>query len=344
MSPVAFPRGAPVRLFLLFVLVARATVDAFRGARRGVLLRRAGADLLRPSAMSVDGDAHPTPIRAGFVGCGTIASALATGLAAPGHASHLAARGLALASIGVTRRSADKSARLREKFPGVVTVHESPADVVANADVVFLCVLPRHVDGVLEELKEKGVWRTGHTLISLVVRLLCLVTVFATVFPCAVHPTSSTIARAVQSTSNVEDLIRKTGLPRGDVYKMICLPAIAKREGCALLQPAPARGGATEEAEEAPPAAGRVDPRDVLEALGGCVVCPDDGTMHAMMVTTAMMGPMYGVMRRNRDWLGESTATYCLLPCLPFGVPVFHRPCSCVVLAQLRSKAGHPPR
>ncbi len=117
----------------------------------------------------------PHKIRAGFLGCGTIASSIATSLAKPDHQTHLAQNSLALTSIHVTRRSESKSNALKERFPDVVTVCETAEEVVRNSDLVFLCVLPQHVEGVLEELKEKGVWRKGeHTLVSLVVSLVFL--------------------------------------------------------------------------------------------------------------------------------------------------------------------------
>lgn len=109
-----------------------------------------------------------------------------------------------------------------------------------------------------------------------------------------------------QSTSKVDDLIEKSGLSAKNVYKMICLPAVAKREGCALLQPAPAptpdattngnnNGGDSSE--------GNINVKALMDSLGGCVNCASDEIMNTMMVTTAMMGPMYGFMRNNRDWL-----------------------------------------
>ncbi len=139
----------------------------------------------------------------------------------------------------------------------------------------------------------------------------------------------------------MEDLILQSNLPRNRVYKMICLPSIAKREGCALLQRAPA--------PSSPPVAlplltdnsdddnisdngnekiyieqtgiqndnpnerdsrnnkhsNNIDIKAILTALGGCVECPNDTIMNTMMITSCMMGPLYGVMRNNRDWLGE---------------------------------------
>ena len=43
----------------------------------------------------------------------------------------------------------------------------------------------------------------------------------------------------------------------------------------------------------------------MLDALGGCVECANDDIMSALMAPTCLMGPMYGIMRNNRDWLGE---------------------------------------
>ena len=123
----------------------------------------------------------------------------------------------------------------------------------------------------------------------------------------------------------MDDLIQKTGLPQDRVYKVICLPPISKREGCALLQP-PASDATT----------GHPYLKSMLDALGkmrhyyyyfalflprsfhlntklcsyffvvgGCVECPNDDVMNAMMIPGCMMGSMYGVMKNNRDWLGE---------------------------------------
>lgn len=71
---------------------------------------------------------------------------------------------------------------------------------------------------------------------------------------------------------------------------MICLPPIANREGCALLTP---------------PAKEHEYLKSMLDALGGCVECANGDIMNAMMVPGCLMGPMYGIMRNNRDWLGE---------------------------------------
>ena len=101
-------------------------------------------------------------------GCGTIASAIATSLATPEHAGHLAGgAGVSLTSICVTRRSEARSSALAAAFPGVVTVCDTPAEVLASSDLVFLCVLPQHVDGVMDEVRDA--WDgSRHTLVSLV--------------------------------------------------------------------------------------------------------------------------------------------------------------------------------
>ena len=86
-----------------------------------------------------------------------------------------------------------------------------------------------------------------------------------------------------QSTSNVEDLIQKSDLPRNEVYKMICLPAIAKREGCALIQPAPSPTPTTSKDDNG---VSNINIKSLLNALGGCVECSNDDIMNKMMVTT----------------------------------------------------------
>lgn len=200
-------------------------------------------------------------ITAGFLGCGTIAAAIATSLAA--HPTHLASQGLRVTSISVTRRSAAKSAALAEEFPDLVTVCDSTTEVVRASELVFLCVLPSAVEETLAGLGEE--WDDArHTLVSLV------------------------------ATSNVDDLVQGSGLPRESVFKMICLPPIAQRRGCALLQPAV-------------PSSTVPHPYllPMLESLGGCVVCPTDKIMNAMIIPSTLMGPMYGLMKNNRDWLVE---------------------------------------
>jgi len=118
---------------------------------------------------------------------------------------------------------------------------------------------------------------------------------------------------------------------------MICLPSIAKREGCALLQRAPSSApialpsqsptddsrnnnsandkneqhtfidntDANNSLNEGNDNNNNIDIKAMLMALGGCVECRNDTIMNTMMITSCMMGPLYGVMRANRDWLGE---------------------------------------
>ena len=171
----------PFYLLFIFIITSSIVVDAFNTKNNP--MSTAKKLKLNNSNTDVDCDGITStlhPIRAGFIGCGTIASAIATSLAEPNHKSHLAQAGYTLQSICVTRRSESKSTELKENFgTDVVTVYESADEVVANSDLIFLCVLPQQVDSVLEDLKEKGVWRKDdHTLISLVVSILCISYVF----------------------------------------------------------------------------------------------------------------------------------------------------------------------
>jgi pyrroline-5-carboxylate reductase len=75
---------------------------------------------------------------------------------------------------------------------------------------------------------------------------------------------------------------------------MICLPAVADHEGTPLLTP---------------PAPPNSYLPSLLATLGGsedsCIQCENEDIMEAMMVSTCMMGPIYGIMRANRDFLIE---------------------------------------
>ncbi len=83
--------------------------------------------------------------------------------------------------------------------------------------------------------------------------------------------------------------MKNSGLAAENVYKMICLPAVAQLEGTPLLVPR-----------------SRSDRlKDLLSTLGGgtCIECENEDIMESMMVPTAMMGPVYGLMRNSRDFL-----------------------------------------
>jgi pyrroline-5-carboxylate reductase len=97
-------------------------------------------------------------VRVGFVGCGTIASAIATGLAT--QTKH------PLEFIAVSRRSEKNSAALAEKFPSVITVHDENQEILDKADLIFICVLPQQTSQALQGLVFD---KSRHHLVSLVV-------------------------------------------------------------------------------------------------------------------------------------------------------------------------------
>jgi pyrroline-5-carboxylate reductase len=139
-------------------------------------------------------------MKVGFVGCGTIAAAICTGLN-----SQTSDASVKITHSYVSTRSASKSTALLEKFgPDKITVMENNQDIVDSAELVFLCVLPQHYEEVLGSLTFDG---AKHTLCSLV------------------------------STSTVAKLIEKSGLPADRVHKMICLPSVATHDGTCLMTP-----------------------------------------------------------------------------------------------------------
>lgn len=95
----------------------------------------------------------------GFVGCGTLSSAIITGLCTPTSDSTGVAR-----RVIVSPRNATKAAALKDKFPSVVTVATCNQDVVDQSDIVFLAVRPQVVDEIVSALK----FKETHVVISLV--------------------------------------------------------------------------------------------------------------------------------------------------------------------------------
>ena len=104
------------------------------GVGMGYLLR----DVLSPGPSSGaspgGGDSWP---QIGFVGCGTIASAIVTGLCT------LPVNTPRPEKIVVSPRNKSKSAALRTAFPSIVSIAKSNQDVVDQCDVAFLCVVPQ---------------------------------------------------------------------------------------------------------------------------------------------------------------------------------------------------------
>lgn len=86
--------------------------------------------------------------RIGFLGTGEIASAMVGTIAADGHA------------ILVSERNAKVSAALAERFPAVNSARNET--VVAESDVVFLCLLAEQARKVLPSLP----FRKGQTVVS----------------------------------------------------------------------------------------------------------------------------------------------------------------------------------
>lgn len=148
----------------------------------------------------------PTTTTIGVIGCGTIASAIVTGLAVSDQVQR----------ITVSRRSEHRSTALQSKFPHLVQVESEDSNnqaVLDASDIVFLTVLPQQTENVMRDLQ----WDPErHTLVSLV------------------------------ATAPLDDLLTYSQLPASRVFKMICLPAVAYNEGICLLQPAAAVGAANE--------------------------------------------------------------------------------------------------
>ena len=94
---------------------------------------------------------------------------------------------------------------------------------------------------------------------------------------------------------------------------MICLPSIARHEGITLL----CCGGGIENVNDASNSNGGNGKKNktkllvtqLLNTMGGCIVVDTEQELEACMVTTCTMGPLYGTMKKQRDWLVENTSS-----------------------------------
>eukprot|EP00550_Attheya_septentrionalis_P007454 CAMPEP_0198295928 /NCGR_PEP_ID=MMETSP1449-20131203/30200_1 /TAXON_ID=420275 /ORGANISM="Attheya septentrionalis, Strain CCMP2084" /LENGTH=289 /DNA_ID=CAMNT_0043996367 /DNA_START=287 /DNA_END=1156 /DNA_ORIENTATION=+ len=195
-----------------------------------------------------DDGVGPQSQRIGFVGFGTIASAIARGLLSDKNQFCSSQ-----SKVAVSYRSASKSGPLMEQYPDQVSIHTDNQEIVDQSDVIFLCVLPDQVDSILSDLKFD---QERHTLVSLV------------------------------STSKLDNLIAMSGLSSDRVVKMICLPRVSECDNVSLLVPP-----------------GNNVVNTMCQSLGGYVECKDEEEMQVMMCGTALMGPLYGILNRNCEWL-----------------------------------------
>lgn len=99
-----------------------------------------------------------------------------------------------------------------------------------------------------------------------------------------------------QSTANLQDLMKDSKLDISRVSKMICLPSIASHKGVALLCCGDNSNGATKKLLV-----------DLFGTMGGVVALDTEADLEACMVTTCTMGPLYGTMKKQRDWLLNKT-------------------------------------
>jgi len=93
------------------------------------------------------------------------------------------------------------------------------------------------------------------------------------------------------ATTKLAELQRISNLPKEKIHKMICLPSVAQLQGTPLLVPNQNK-----------------HIQSIVSTLGGgqsgdCIACENEAIMESLMVTSCMMGPVYGLMKQNRDFL-----------------------------------------
>jgi pyrroline-5-carboxylate reductase len=159
-----FPRRPVCPLLLCFLLLTLLSIETYSFHLKSNE-QKGSVDSVTSVAMAsvtIDVDIpilrkDRSKLTIGFIGCGTIASAIATGLAQQA--------AVPLEKIVVTRRSERKSSLLQNQFPHLVSVLDENQMVVDLADIVFLTVLPQQTSQVLRELQFDP---RRHVLVSLV--------------------------------------------------------------------------------------------------------------------------------------------------------------------------------
>lgn len=217
---------------------------------------------------------EPSGLTIGFIGCGTIAASIATGMATQSS--------FKIASISVSRRSESKSSKLQKQFPSLVDVYDDNQDILDRAVLIFLCVLPKQATEVLRGLEFDD---TRHSLVSLVVSTSQSIVHLA-------EPLSGLLTSfSIQSTSQLDVLAADSRLPSEKVSKMICLPSVSHHKGACLhctRSPNPTLD-------------------ELFDSIGGVVHCDTEAELNTAMITCNVMGTFYGLMRGNRDWLLEKS-------------------------------------
>jgi pyrroline-5-carboxylate reductase len=132
----------------------------------------------------------------GFVGCGKISSALCRGYAGASGAQRPK-------KILVSARSEEKSAALKAAYPDLVTVLESNEEIVAQADVVFIGLLP----GVAREILP------------------------------TLPFTASKLVVSMMAAVDFQETVQLTRMPTERIVRTVPLPSAANRSGPVLVHP-----------------------------------------------------------------------------------------------------------
>lgn len=213
----------------------------------------------------------------GFIGCGTIASSIARGLflaaAAAASDDTKPTTNINLDSVVVSKRSESRSGALveeySEKYPDAGFDLSVTEDNQEILDRCDLIFLTVLPQQASSILQGLTFDPDRHILVSLV------------------------------STANLQDLVTDSKLDLSRVAKMICLPSIANHKGVALL----CCGGDDTNDNTAT----KEFLVEIFGAMGGVVALDTEADMQACMVTTCTMGPLYGTMMNQRDWLLNKT-------------------------------------
>ena len=134
----------------------------------------------------------------GFVGCGKISSAVARG-----YCLGLGTTLVRPKRVIVSPRNEEKSQRLLEEYPDIVTIAASNEEVVSLSDVVFIGLLPQVAREVLPQLP----FRANQLIISMMAAV------------------------------DIEEVLTLVRMPRSRVVRTVPLPSNSQRTGPILVHP-----------------------------------------------------------------------------------------------------------
>lgn len=142
--------------FIVGVILSFTTLSIFASSFQPPSVQRIKTSMSVDT--SIDDISDRPGLTLGFIGCGTIASAIVTGL--------LTQNEIPISTVYVSRRSQSKSSALAQKYGDRVIICDDNQKIADSCGTLFVCVLPEKEEEIISGLTIGN----DTTLVSLVVR------------------------------------------------------------------------------------------------------------------------------------------------------------------------------